>query len=116
MSFEFEVKCKCSRCEKTLDEYSACIHCEHCLEEVDNEWLLDSAKHISEEHQSWKDEGFFQGFNSEEEKQSFLQGVKYGCHDALFWLCHYAGDTKFYEKNIHPNFEFKPEEEHEHGR
>lgn len=106
--FEFEVRCKCEKCEKLVEEDSASVHCNHCLEEVESEWSLHSAKYISEEHQPWKCDGSFTGFNTEEEKQAFLRGVKFGCNDALFWICNYAGDVEFYEKNVLPNFEFKP--------
>ncbi len=114
MTFEVEVTCSCSKCKKTLDEYSANIHCHECLRDNDYTEVFDTSRYISTEHAEWKDVDYFDGFNSEQEKEIYLKGVKYGMHNALFWICHYFGNIEFFEKEVSPNFDYQPDEENQY--
>lgn len=111
-----DIACECDCCDKILNDTSANIYCHECMAEESNFQVLDTCRYISTEHSDWKDEQFFQGFENDKEKEMYLRGVKYGMHNALFWVCHYFDSEKFFEKEIMPNFKYKLHEENQYVR
>ena len=56
-------------------------------------------KYILIDHKyEWEDKDFYVGFKSEEDKETYLLGVKKGFYSAVFWMADYLDIVSEFEK------------------
>lgn len=105
------VSCDCTYCDKKMVGGEEIILCPSCEEEGWQEVIKTSVKYVLEHDYIWKCKDDYVGFESDKELEAFAQGIKEGVSQALFWVCERQDLTEFYEKEIHPKFEFKNNKE-----
>lgn len=102
-----EISGTCLDCNKSLNEYQMHVRCSGCTDNLYSLEDIETAiQSITTNDYHWKDKEDYEGFDSEDEKEIFMSGIKKGYSDALFHICDYFGTMnilddfckKYYEK------------------
>lgn len=87
----------CDECHKKEDigilDYGLCDNCKD-KEHIDS--LKEAIKNIYS-NKLWEKKDTFVGFKSDNDKEYFMKGIKYGIEDALFWIADHFGEIDFIE-------------------
>lgn len=108
MSIIANIKYECVECHKEFDEDDAIISiCEECQIIDQDETIREVVTEISKKDYLWCDKEGYVGFNNDHEKEIFLDGIRKGIQDALFFVCDMYGEIEFFEKIIFTMPEWK---------
>ena len=99
------MNCTCQQCFEEIDLDDSNIFCKECNGKLFPADDLELAiEEVSDKKYHWESRDGYIGFNSEEDLTLFLDGVKQGYSDALFWMCDYFGMVEFFEDSIANKF------------
>lgn len=97
-----EVLIKCQECEDFMDAVEENFVCRYCYEKLHTELIKDAAREAIidafEYRPKKEDKTHYVGFSSEEDKKSFLLGLRSGYREALFWICDSFDIVEFFEQ------------------
>lgn len=90
----------CLYCYKKDDIENLEPLCNKCYEDGITNNIKYALSHVINKDYLWKDKDCYEGFETEEEKELFMKGVKHGFASGLFWIADYFGNemVKYYEK------------------
>lgn len=95
---------KCRECEENILEYDRVI-CGGCwFETRSNDEIYELIKKVAFNNDHEFDPEYYGGFDTEKEKETYINGVKKGFSDAIFWLCDRIGYVGHFEKEIYQYF------------